>query len=178
MRKLSHLEIVERQKIRQRQPPIPLVVVLDDIRSLHNVGAVFRTADGAGVEKIYLCGVTGAPPQAQIAKTALGAEERVAWEYRKDASSVVRELKEQGYQIVLLEQTDESVEYDQFVPHGPVCLVVGNEKDGVNEELLSLCDVAMDIHMAGIKNSLNVAVAFGIAAYSLRRHFLKIVLPE
>jgi len=173
MRKLSHIEIVERQKIRQCQPPIPVAVVLDDIRSLHNVGAVFRTADGAGVEKIFLCGVTGAPPQAQIAKTALGAEERVAWEYRKDAPSVVREMKEKGYHIVLLEQTEKSVSFDQFIPRGPVCLVVGNEKEGVNENLLSLCDAAMDIHMAGIKNSLNVAVAFGIAVYSLRRHFIK-----
>ncbi len=171
MRKLSHQEIVERQETRQRQPPVPLTVVLDNIRSLHNVGAMFRTADGVGVEKMFLCGVTGAPPQAQISKTALGAEERVPWEYRKKALSAVREMKDRGYQIVILEQTEESLAYQDFVPAGPVCLIVGNEKDGVSEDLLALADAAMEIPMAGIKNSLNVAVAFGVAAYSLSRFF-------
>lgn len=168
MRKLSHQEIVERQNTRNQEPVIPLTVVCVNIRSLHNVGSIFRTADGAGVEKIWLCGITGCPPHPGICKIALGAEERVPWEYHTDALVVVRQLKQAGYQVVLLEQTDVSVEYHRFEPLGPVALVVGNEIDGLDEDLIPLADVAVDIYMAGIKNSLNVGVAFGVVAYHLR----------
>lgn len=147
---------------------IPLTVVCVNIRSLHNVGSIFRTADGAGVEKIWLCGITGCPPHPGICKIALGAEERVPWEYHADALVVVRQLKQAGYQVVLLEQTDVSVEYYRFKPLGPVALVVGNEINGLDEQLVPLADVAVDIYMAGIKNSLNVGVAFGVVAYHLR----------
>lgn len=167
MRKLSHPELVARQKNRQQEPLLPFSVLLNNIRSLYNVGSIFRTADGIGVEKIWACGITGFPPDSQISKTALGAEERVLWEYRKDACSVLRELKTQGYQIVLLEQLTESIPYQSYEPVAPVCLVVGNEIDGVSEELVSLCDKTVEIEMAGLKNSLNVAVAFGIAGYHI-----------
>ena len=173
MRKLNHQEIVARQKESKEQPRLPLTVVLNDIRSFHNVGSIFRTADGAGVEKIWLCGITGYPPAAQIHKTALGAENQVPWEYRKDVLGLLGELKAQDYQIVLLEQMEQSIPYDEFRPQNRVCLVVGNEIAGISERILSYCDACIDIEMAGVKNSLNVSVAFGIIAYHFRQCFLR-----
>lgn len=172
MRKLTHTEIVERQVGKSEGRRLPLCVVLNNIRSLHNVGSIFRTADGAGVEKLWLCGATGYPPQGGIAKTALGAENHVPWEYRPDIVPLVRELKAQGYQIAVLEQTEGSIAHDAFVPKAPVCLIIGNEVTGISDELMSLCDEAVEIEMAGIKNSLNAAVAFGIAVYHLRSRLL------
>ena len=173
MRKLTHAQIVARQETLQQAPRMPLTVVLDDIRSLHNVGSVFRTADGAGVEKLYLCGITGSPPQSEIHKTALGAEERLPWEYQRDAAAVVMNLKRAGYRIVLLEQTDASGDYIRYVPDGPLALIVGNEITGVADALVALADTAIEIPMAGIKNSLNVSVAFGIVVYHLRQFFVR-----
>lgn len=172
MRKLAHHEIVERQVGKSSGERLPFCVVLNSIRSLYNVGALFRTADGIGVEKLWLCGITGYPPQSGIAKTALGAEENVPWEYRKDILSLLRELKSKGYQIVLLEQISNSIAHDEFKPQSPVCLVVGNEISGISDELLTLCDAAVEIDMSGIKNSLNVAVAFGIIGYHIRSRLL------
>jgi len=171
MRKLSHGEIIGRQVQRAKTLRLPLCVVMNNIRSLHNVGTIFRTADGAGVEKIWLCGITGYPPQGGIAKTALGAENHVPWEYREDVLKLINELKEKGYQIVLLEQMHGSVNYNAFKAKPPVCLVIGNEVSGITEDLLSLTDAAIEIEMDGVKNSLNVAVAFGIAVYQLRSQF-------
>jgi tRNA G18 (ribose-2'-O)-methylase SpoU len=178
IRKLTHEEIITRQVKRTEIPRLPLSVVLNNIRSLHNVGTIFRTADGAGVEKIWLCGITGYPPQGGIAKTALGAEDHVAWEYREDVLGLLKELKAAGYQIVLLEQMHGSVAYDTFKAKFPVCLVIGNEVDGITESLQSLTDAAIEIEMDGIKNSLNVAVAFGIAVYQMRgQHRTKLLTP-
>ena len=168
MRKLTHKEIVSRQVKKADSPRLPLCVVLNNIRSLHNVGTIFRTADGVGVEKVWLCGITGYPPQGGIAKTALGAEDHVPWEYCEDILPLLKELKKTGYQIVLLEQMLGSVAHDAFKAKSPVCLVIGNEVDGIAESLQSLSDAAIEIEMEGIKNSLNVAVAFGIAVYQLR----------
>jgi len=165
--KLTHQEIVHRQKEKQTLARLPFCVVLNNIRSLYNVGSIFRTADGAGAEKLWLCGITGHPPNAMITKTALGAEERVAWEYATDSLSVVRTLKTKGYQIVLLEQAKQSIPYQLFVPQRPVCLVLGNEISGVSDELLNLCNGVVEIEMRGVKNSLNVSVAFGIVAYHI-----------
>lgn len=173
MKKLTHTQIVDRQVLRSQDPRVPVSVVLDNIRSLHNVGAIFRTADGAGIEKLWLCGITGYPPQGDIAKTALGAEESVVWEYARDVLEVVRRHKAQGFQIVLLEQAEGSVAYDEFFPDKPVCLVVGNEVGGIMEELAELADTAIEIPMAGVKNSLNVAVAFGVAVFHLNRVFAR-----
>lgn len=167
---MSHQEIVSRQVACSREPRVSLVVVLDDIRSLLNVGAIFRTADGVGVEKIFLCGITGYPPQGGIAKTALGAEECVPWEYHKDAVPVVKSLKDKGYTILALEQASGAVSYEEFLSRSPVCLVVGNEVEGVSDKLLAFCDSAIEVRMRGVKNSLNVAVAFGVAAFSLRNN--------
>lgn len=172
MRKRTLEENIDIQQEKVHEPRIPVCVVLNDIRSLHNVGSIFRTADGAGMEKIWLCGITGQPPKSQIAKTALGAELSVPWGYREDPKELIHELKSQGYQIVLLEQTSQSCSYTEFKPTKPVCLVLGHEVEGVNDGLVPLCDQAIEIEMAGIKNSLNVSVAFGIIAYYLR-HCLK-----
>jgi len=170
VRKLTHEEVVDRQKDKMREARLPLVVVLNNIRSLYNVGSIFRTADGVGVEKIWICGITGHPPNNQISKTALGAEEHVAWEYREDIRSVVEELKAEGYTIALLEQMQESCLLEDVELKAPVCLVMGNEIEGVSSSIVDLCDQAIEIEMAGIKNSLNVAVAFGVAAYHMRNH--------
>lgn len=169
MRKLTHREIVERQAGKNFSERLAFCVVLNNIRSLYNVGSIFRTADGAGVEKIWLCGITGQPPNKQIAKTALGAQDNVPWEYRADVVSLVRELKAKGYTLVLLEQLKGSIAHHDFVPKAPVCLVIGNEIEGVADQLVSLCDAAVEIEMTGLKNSLNVAVAFGIVAYEFRQ---------
>jgi len=169
MRKLTHEEIVSRQKEKSSEQRLPFSVVLNNIRSLYNVGAIFRTADGAGVERVWLCGITGHPPRHQIKKIALGADEQVPWEYSSDVIKILQGLKKQHYQIVLLEQTAQSVVYTAFEPQAPVCLVIGNEIEGISQTILSYCDAAIEIDMAGIKNSLNVAVAFGIAAYHIRR---------
>ena len=168
MRKLTHEEIVARQVEKLKSKRLPFCVVVNSIRSLHNVGSIFRTADGAGLEKIWLCGHTGYPPQGGIAKTALGAENHIPWEYRENVLEVVRKLKKDGYQIVLLEQMQGSISHHTFKPKTPVCLVIGNEVNGIEDELVALCDAAIEIDMAGIKNSLNVAVAFGVVAYQIR----------
>lgn len=168
MRKLTHQEIVARQGAKLNNRPLPITVVVNNIRSLYNVGSIFRTADGVGIEKIWLCGITGHPPQSQIGKTALGAQERVPWQYSKEAAPVLSKLKEKNYQIILLEQIENSISYDKFEPAFPVCLVIGSEIEGVSDELISFCDQAVEIEMAGIKNSLNVSVAFGIMSFYLR----------
>ncbi len=172
MRKLAHEEIVHRQTKKSQAARLPFCVVLNNIRSLYNVGSIFRTADGVGIEKLWLCGITGYPPQSGIAKTALGAQENVPWEYRKDIMPLLRELKKKDYQIVLLEQVKGSVPHDEFAPQAPVCLVIGNEVSGISDELTSICDRAVEIDMAGIKNSLNVSVAFGIIGYQIRSRLL------
>ena len=168
MRKLTHPEIIYRQTAKLNEPRLPFCVVLNNIRSLHNVGSIFRSADGAGVEKIWLCGITGYPPQGGITKTSLGAEDHVPWEYRQEGLGLLQELKSKGYQIVFLEQMQGAISYDEFMPQPPVCLVIGNEISGVSQAWLDLCDAAVEIDMAGVKNSLNVAVAFGVMAYQIR----------
>ena len=167
MRKLTHQELISRQAA-VREPRLSFTAVLNNVRSLYNVGSIFRTADGVGCEKLWLCGITGIPPSGKISKTALGAEEAVPWEYSRDVAGPVRKLREEGYHVVLLEQTVKSVPIHEFQPEGPVCLVAGNEVTGVSEELLSLSDTSVEIEMTGLKNSLNVTVAFGVAAYHIR----------
>jgi 23S rRNA (guanosine2251-2'-O)-methyltransferase len=143
--------------------------LLHSIRSLHNVGSMFRTADGAGVKRLYLCGETGTPPRAEIAKTALGAEEVVPWEYWMDAKECIVKLKSDGMRIIALELTSQSVDYRTFVATSPVCLVVGNEVGGIPSDILELCDDCIQIPMRGIKESLNVSVSFGIAVYEMTK---------
>jgi len=168
MNKLTHEELQARQQVIEKQSRLPFCLVVNNVRSLYNVGSLFRTADGAGLEKIWLCGITGIPPAGMISKTALGAENRVPWEYHRHAKDLLEALRVKGYTIVHLEQTRHSIPYQDFCPAPPVCLVVGNEITGVSETLLQPQDIAVEIEMAGLKNSLNVAVAFGIVAYHIR----------
>ncbi|NOQ68302.1 TrmH family RNA methyltransferase [Patescibacteria group bacterium] len=147
------------------------VVICDSLRSLHNVGSVFRTADGVGISKVYLCGITGMPDtqkhERQISKVALGAQNYVKWEYVKQSWRIVEKLKKEGYQIVSLEQTPKSISYLKFKPKFPLALIIGNEGKGVKKSLLKRSDKIIDIPMCGQKESLNVSVAFGIAVYRI-----------
>lgn len=145
-----------------------LVLVLEDIRSLWNVGAIFRTADALGVSKLYLCGITGKPPRREIAKVALGADEFVPWEYRGAAWEAARELAAAGFSVVALEQTPTSIAIEKYTPKFPLALVVGNEVRGVSRETLAAAEAVVHIPMVGKKESLNVAVAAGIATYVLK----------
>jgi len=150
--------------------------ILNNIRSAHNVGSMFRTADGAGVSKLFLTGHTPTPYAGEgwktrahrdVEKTALGAEKFVPWEYHKQTWRLIEKLKRQGVQIVALEQTKGSIPYYEFQPNYPVCLIVGNEITGASKGILKRCDAILEIPMHGKKESLNVAVAFGVAVYSL-----------
>ena len=167
MRKLTHEEIVSRQVKRAGVPRLPLCVALNNIRSLHNVGTIFGRG-WRGCRKNLAVRYYRLSAPRGIAKTALGAEDHVPWEYREDILGLIKELKNEGYQIVLLEQMQGSTSHDVFKARSPVCLVVGNEVEGIAEGLQSLSDAAIEIEMNGIKNSLNVGVAFGIVVYQLR----------
>lgn len=155
--------------------PPPFGALLEDVRSLWNVGSIFRTADGAGVGALYLCGITGCPPRKEIAKTSLGSEEVVPWEYHAGALDVVPRLKAAGVHIVGLELTESSRPLDARLSQAPLpaplCLAVGNEVAGLSAELLNVCDEVCHLPMRGVKHSLNVAVAFGIAAYRIAETF-------
>jgi tRNA G18 (ribose-2'-O)-methylase SpoU len=145
------------------------VLVVPNVRSAHNVGAMFRTADGAGVDKIYLCGYSPVPPHPQLDKVSLGAEKTVPFEYAKQAGRLLIKLKKMGYNIIALEQTDTSVDLFKFKPQFPLALVVGNEKEGVSKSLQKYCNASVEIPMRGHKNSLNVSVAAGVAMYVLKK---------
>lgn len=152
-----------------------MVVLLDNIRSLHNVGSIFRTADGAGVEKLYLCGITPSPLNRfkevvpEIAKTALGAERSVAWEKREATLETIKQLKKEGYNIIAIEQDPKSIPYYQLKAHSlplsKTALVLGEEVHGLSSAILKKCDLILEIPMHGVKESLNVSVAFGIVAF-------------
>ncbi|AFR35459.1 RNA methyltransferase [Riemerella anatipestifer] len=146
----------------------PLVVVLDNIRSMHNVGALFRTADAFLIEKIVLCGITPQPPHREIHKAALGATESVDWVYQKDISEAIKELKTQGYNIIGVEQTTDSISLSDFEisPNQKYALVLGNEVEGLSDETLSLYDSFIEIPQLGTKHSLNVSVCGGIVIWS------------
>lgn len=143
---------------------------MDNVRSLYNVGAIFRTADGAGVSKVFLSGITGRPPHREIRKVALGAEENVPWEYVPESTPLIKKLKQEGVQIVVLESTDQSVMYDKTEYNFPLCLVVGHEYNGVSPEVIAMADAVIRIPMKGAKISLNVAVAFGVAVYEIIKY--------
>ena len=165
MRKLSHEEILTLRKENKSKDRHPISFLLNDVRSLYNVGAIFRIADGIHAEKIYLCGITGKPPHRAITKTALGAETVVPWEYHENASTILSDLKVRGVHRVVMEHTTQSIPYFDAPFSFPVCLVVGNEVTGVDLALVELADQAVEIPMHGEKNSLNVAVAAGIVGY-------------
>lgn len=146
---------------------LPVTIVLDNIRSLHNVGAAFRTADAFLVEKIFLTGITGTPPHREIQKTALGATESVAWEYADKPVDAIQKLKSEGYRILIIEQTSESNMLQEFVPeqNARYAIVFGNEVNGVSDEVIALADHAIEIPQSGTKHSLNVSICLGIVVW-------------
>ena len=154
---------------------LPVALLLDNVRSLYNVGAFFRTADAAGCEKLYLCGITGRPPKRAIAKTALGAEDNIAWEHHSDACVVVDGLRRQGYEIAAVETSVHAVDLFDWQPEFPVCLLFGHEVDGLRAPLLGLCDTQVRLPMLGRKHSLNVATAGGVVAYELLRKYRRLL---
>ena len=152
-----------------------IVVVLDNVRSMHNVGAVFRTSDAFLIDKIYLCGITATPPHKEIHKTAIGAENSVDWEYVKDSNELVAKLKEDGYQIVTIEQTEGSVLLNEFEvdQSQKYAIVMGNEVDGVQQSIIDQCDTCIEIPQSGTKHSLNVSVCTGIILWKWYEGFMK-----
>ena len=149
----------------------PLIIVLDHVRSAHNVGAVFRTADAFRLEAVYLCGITSMPPDAEIHKTALGAEDTVEWRYYEETVAAVQELKSQGYMLCALEQTEGSISLADFIldKAKKYAIVVGHEVKGVEQNVLDLCDICIEIPQFGVKHSLNVSVAAGIVVWDFFR---------
>jgi len=173
-RKLSDEEIKNKRpaiKDVKESERFPITVIAENIRSLYNVGSMFRTSDGAFIEKLWLCGYTGFPPRKEIDKTALGSVETVPWEHSEDTISVIKRLKSDGYLIAALEHTDSSESYLEASYNFPLCIMLGNEVEGLSEEAVSLADMAIDIPMYGIKQSLNVSVAYGIIVYHLIEEF-------
>jgi 23S rRNA (guanosine2251-2'-O)-methyltransferase len=175
MKKLTHSEISQNRSTLEtldRVEKLPVYVILNSIRSAYNVGSIFRTSDGAMIKKLYLCGYTPHPPQKEVLKTALGSTESVEWEYFEDPVGVVKELKSKGIKICALEQTSSSIPYSSISSENfPLCLIIGNEISGVSQDLIDLCDFSIDIPQYGIKQSLNVAVAYGISIFELRKKF-------
>lgn len=169
MKKLSLLEL-QRLSISEYRAAIkvPLVVVLDNVRSAMNVGSIFRTCDAMAVEKIHLCGITATPPNKEITKTAIGATDAVAWTYFSKTEDALRALRSDGYHIISIEQTDASIDLAHVrIPEGKVAIVLGNEVQGVSDTALGLSDQAVELAQYGTKHSLNVSVCAGIVIYSL-----------
>jgi tRNA G18 (ribose-2'-O)-methylase SpoU len=144
-------------------------VICDNIRSLENIGSIFRTSDALGVSKIYLCGISGKPPHHKISKTALGAEESVRWEYCRQIGRLIDKLKKDKISIIALEQDKKAVSCEKFKPKFPLALIVGNEVKGVSKKTLKKCDKIIYLPMSGQKESLNVSVAFGVAGYQINK---------
>jgi len=152
---------------------IQKIVILDNIRSIHNVGSIFRTSDALGIDKIFLCGCTPTPidrfgrARKDLAKVALGAEKDIASEYCTDTKKIIKELKKDGFQIIAVEQDEKSVDFKKVKVKSPVAIVMGNEVGGIDKKTLALCDVIAEIPMIGNKESLNVSVSFGIVGYEI-----------
>ncbi|MCK3686381.1 RNA methyltransferase [Maribellus sp. YY47] len=170
MRKLRNSELnrlsVDEYKESEKSP---IVVVLDNIRSCHNIGSVFRTSDALLVEKIYLCGITATPPNNDIRKTALDAERSVAWKYLEHTEDAVKQLKEEGFTVYAIEQVENSIMLPDFQPHEneKIALVFGNEVKGVKQSVVNLCDGSIEIPQYGTKHSFNISVSAGIVLWDV-----------
>ncbi|MEE3203235.1 MAG: TrmH family RNA methyltransferase [Acidobacteriota bacterium] len=150
---------------------LPVSVVLHDIRSLYNVGAFFRSADGVGIDRLVLSGITGQPPHKEITKTALGAEQQVAWDRCGDIAAYVQERQHLGYEIAAIETSQHAIDLFDWQAQFPVCLLFGHEVTGLDQQLLDRCDVHVRLPMRGLKHSLNVATAGGVVLYELLRKY-------
>ena len=147
-----------------------IIVIAHTIRSLWNVGSIFRTCDAFGVEKLYLSGYTAIPPRREISKTAIGAEESVPWEYINEPTKTMKQLQNEGWSLVALEQTEKAQLLFEYKPTEKICIILGHEVSGVSQELLELCDSHIEIPMHGMKESINVSVATGIILNHVRNH--------
>ncbi|MEZ4386588.1 MAG: RNA methyltransferase [Candidatus Krumholzibacteriia bacterium] len=156
----------------------PVYALLDNVRSAWNVGSMFRTADAAGLAGLYLCGITATPPRADLEKTALGAQRTVPWDYWAQTRDLLRHLRGRGVDLIALECAPDAVPLEDALVRFPACFVVGNEVDGVSDELRALCDRTAMIPMHGAKESLNVAVSFGLMAYASRRSWELSIAPS
>ena len=170
MRKLANEELnrISKDEFKESEKT-PIIVILDDIRSLHNIGSVFRTSDAFLLEKIYLCGITATPPNKEIHKTALGATDTVAWEYAKDVLEVIQKLKDEDVKIFSVEQTENSIMLNDFQveTNQRYALIFGNEVKGVSQEAINLSDGVIEIPQLGSKHSLNISVSAGIVIWDL-----------
>jgi tRNA G18 (ribose-2'-O)-methylase SpoU len=170
MRKLANAEL-DRKNIKEfkEAEKTPIIVVLDDVRSLHNIGSVFRTSDAFLIEKIYLCGITATPPNKEIHKTALGATETVAWEYAKNVLEIVQQLKSEKIKVYSVEQTENAIMLDHFQPetNTTYALLFGNEVKGVSQQAIDASDGVLEIPQLGSKHSLNISVSAGIVIWDL-----------
>jgi 23S rRNA (guanosine2251-2'-O)-methyltransferase len=155
--------------------PLPVSILLDNVRSLYNVGAFFRTADAVGVERLYLGGITGAPPHRGINKTALGAEERVRWESTVDPCAMLQDLRRSGVETAAIETSVHAIDLFDWKPRFPVCVVFGHEVEGIGPGIAALCDTHIRIPMLGTKHSLNVATAGGVVVYELLRKYRELL---
>lgn len=164
-------QITESASLYEAIEQLPVTVLLDNFRSLYNVGSFFRTADACAAQGLLLCGITGKPPQRGISKTALGAEDTVRWEHSDDSIAVALAHRERGYEIAVVETSVRAVDLYDWVPQFPVCLVFGNELEGVRPELIDMADVHVRIPMLGLKHSLNVATAGGVVLFELLRKY-------
>ena len=162
----------------QAQDKIPVVVVCDNIRSMYNVGSIFRTCDAFAVEKVYLCGITAKPPHKEIRKTALGATESVEWEYVADAKNLIMQLIENQYVPIAIEQVDHPMKLDDFQvdTDKKYVLIFGNEVEGVQQDLIDICAAAIEIPQSGTKHSLNVSVCAGVVLWKFYKHFFVSIL--
>jgi tRNA G18 (ribose-2'-O)-methylase SpoU len=168
MRKLSMDELnrISKDDFEQADK-LPIIIVLDNVRSLSNVGAFFRTADAFRIKELFLCGITACPPHREIHKTALGAEETVKWRYFDTTEAACRQLKAEGYRIYAIEQVEGSVSLQDFEFEPRSAYILGNEVEGVSEEALSYCDGAIELPQAGTKHSINVSVCAGIVMWKM-----------
>ena len=169
MRKLKNKDL-QRISIEEfkKSNKLPVTIILDNIRSALNVGSIFRTADAFLVERIVLCGITATPPNKEIRKSALGSTNSVDWVYSKNTLDYVNELRSNGYYVIGLEQVEGSTMLDKFsVPYQPIAIVIGNEINGVGQEVIDICDQAIEIPQFGTKHSLNVSVSAGIFLWDI-----------
>jgi tRNA G18 (ribose-2'-O)-methylase SpoU len=159
----------------KKQDKLPIIVILDNVRSMHNIGSVFRTSDGFAIEKIYLCGITAQPPHREIEKTALGATQSIEWDYSADISALIPTLKVDGYSIIAIEQANNSVMLNDFQPKtsAKYALIFGNEVNGVSVEAMELIDECIEIPQFGTKHSFSIVVSAGIVLWDF---FAKIKL--
>ena len=177
MRKLKNSELDRKTiEVFKKAAKTPLIIILDNIRSLNNVGSVFRTADAFLIEKIYLCGITAVPPHKDIHKTALGATESVDWEYQKEIVSLIKKLQEKGTKVFAIEQTDGAMSLENFEVNKDhkYAFVLGNEVKGVSQEAVSQCDSVIEIPQEGTKHSLNIAVANGVVLWDFYQKLKKL----